>query len=237
MGVNERQRFEERLAALGDDHRRGILRFQRRLREFTRQELLSEAQVSIVEEYLLRLGERKRNPANTGNIEDLFCYTLADTRDPIRAFAQALADSIKVVPMDDDAPLDPVVRSLDGKKMFRRVGDFSHLDPGDKMLVTHTMVAYGDPEMRASAAELIRATRPKLDSGGVERELAKMAVQSQHHPSSTFVLARARGLTIEVADLYARAGYSDRQARDAQRFYDICAEYLPAWTEDRKSVV
>ena len=29
-----------------------------------------------------------------------------------------------------------------------KVGDFAHLDSGDKMLVTHTMVAYGDVEMR-----------------------------------------------------------------------------------------
>lgn len=233
MGVTDRQRrFKERLAALSEDHQRGILRFQRRLSDFKRADLLSEAQCAIVEEYLLRLGERKMNPANTGNIEDLFCYTLSDTRDPIRAFAQALADSVKVVPMNDSALLHPLVRTLDGKRTFTRVGDFTHLDAGDKMLVTHTMVAYGDAEMRGSAAELITVTKPGLDAEGVERELAKMAVQSQHHPSSSFVLARAKGLTIEIADLYGRAGYSEKQARDAQRFYDICAEYQPGWTKN-----
>jgi hypothetical protein len=233
MGVTDGQRrINDRLAALSEDHQRGILRFQRRLSDFKRAGLLNDAQCSIVEEYLLRLGERKMNPANTGNIEDLFCYTLADTRDPIRAFAQALADSVKVVPMDDTAPLHPLVRTLDGKRTFRRVGDFTHLDAGDKMLVTHTMVAYGDVEMRDFAIELIQVTRANIDPSGIERELAKMAVQSQHHPSSSFVLARAKGLTIDVAELYGRAGYNDKQARDAQRFYDICAEYQPSWTKD-----
>src|SRR5438105_2940556 len=121
-------KFHERLRALPDEHQRGILRFQRRLIEFQKSRLLSEPQCRIVEEYLLRLGERGRNPSNTGNIEDLFCYTLDDTRDPIRSFAQALADSVKIVPMDPDAPLYPRVRSLDGKRTFERVADFAHLD-------------------------------------------------------------------------------------------------------------
>lgn len=225
-------RFRERLHALSAEHLRGIIRFQRRLGDFKKSRLLSDAQCTIVEEYLLRLGERDRNPANTGNIEDLFCYTLSDTHDPIRAFAQALADSVKVVPMDPEARLYPAVRSLDGKKNFTKVADFAHLDGGDKMLVTHTMVAYGDAEMRDSASEFIRATRPGLKSTEVERELAKMAVQSQHHPSSTFVLARAAGLTVELAELYDQAGYSREQALDAQGFYDICAEYKPHWTQN-----
>ncbi len=233
MGVTDRQRhFKDRLAALSEDHQRGILRFQRRLVEFKKSGLLLDAQCAIVEEYLLRLGERRRNPANTGNIEDLFCYTLADTRDPIRAFAQALADSVKVVPMDDDATLYPRVRSIRSSESYTKVGDFKHLDAGDKMLVTHTMVAYGDAEMRAAAAELLSISKPGIDSAGIDRELAKMAVQSQHHPSSTFVLARAQGLTIELADLYSQAGYTDQQAKDAQSFYDICAEYQPRWTKD-----
>src|SRR5262245_27547549 len=193
MGGNDRQKhFKERLSALSEDHRRGILRFQRRLSEFKKNRMLSDVQVEIVEEYLLRLGERNRNPANTGNIEDLFCYTLADTHDPLRAFAQALADSVKVVPMEDDAKLEPILRSLDGRRAYTKVSDFTHLNPGDKMLVTHTMVAYGDAETRNHAAELIRVSKPGIDSTGIERELAKMTVQSQHHPSSTFVLARAQ---------------------------------------------
>src|SRR5215470_17205054 len=129
--------FQQRLGALAEEHQKGIIRFQRRLVEFESRSLLTSLQRSIVEEHLLRLGERNRNPANTGNIEDLFCYTLADTRDPIRAFAQALADSEKVVPMDDDALLYPLIRSIDGKTTYRKVGDFRHMNDGDKMLVTH----------------------------------------------------------------------------------------------------
>jgi hypothetical protein len=229
--TRSKDRFEQRLAALSQEHQRGIIRFRRRLMEFKKNGLLTDKQSSIVEEHLLRLGERNRNPANTGNIEDLFCYTLNDTKDPVRAYAQALADSVKVVPMNDDDPLLPSIKSLDRKQTFTKVGDFAQLNPGDKMLVTHTMVAYGDGEMRESAAELIRVTNPTIDRAGIERQLAKMAVQSQHHPSSTFVLARARGLTIDVADLYREAGYVEKQVKEAQRFYDICAEYQPSWTE------
>lgn len=226
-----RRSFQERLSALGEEHERGILRFVRRLNDFEKSDHLTPGMVAIVQHHLLRLGERGRNPANTGNIEDLFCYTLADTRDPIRAFAQALADSIKVVPMDDDARLWPHLRTLDGTKVFRKVGDLTQLNDGDKMLLTHTMVAYGDSEIYESARELVAATRRELSVFEVEREVAKMAVQSQHHPSSTFVLARAHGLTIELGDLYRAAGYPDRQIEDAQRFYDICGEYEPEWTD------
>lgn len=222
----------ERISTLDPEHQRGILRFERRLDDFEKRRLLSEAQVHIVKEHLVRLGERRRNPANTGNIEDLFCYTLADTRSPIRAFAQALADSIKVVPMDEEARLVPPLKSLDGKQVFRKVGDFTHLNTGDRMLVTHTMVAYGDEEQRASAAALIRATIPGMGKTDVERELAKMAVQSQHHPSSSFVLARAQGLTLDLGEIYQSAGYSQPQILAAQRFYDVCAEYRPAWAKD-----
>lgn len=222
--------FEKRLRALGEDHQRGVLRFQRRLIEFERGGLLTALQRSIVEEYLLRLGERNRNPANTGNNEDLFCYTLTDTHDPIRAFAQALADSVKVVPMDEEARLHPYIRSIDGKKVYRKVGDFAHLNAGDKMLVTHTMVAYGDEEIRESARELIRSTRRGMSPAEVEREFARMTVQSQHHPSSTFVLARAQGLTLDLEEVYAAADYAPSAFQAAQRFYDICAEYRPDWT-------
>lgn len=230
-GEKARRRFEQRIAVLSQDHQRGILRFQRRLFEFERVGLLTEAQATIVEEHLVRLGERGRNPANTGNIEDLFCYTLNDTHDPVRAFAQALADSVKVVPMPDDAKLFPVLRKLGSRERFERVGDFALMNPGDKMLVTHTMVAYGDDEMREAARELIRVTSPRASRAELDRELAKMIVQSQHHPSSTFVLARARGLTIELEDLYGEAGYSHDTTKHAQRFYDICAEYVPEWTQ------
>jgi hypothetical protein len=219
-----------RMNALSDEHRRGVARFMERLEGFARTGLLTPEQAEIVGEHLVRLGERNRNPANTGNIEDLFCHTLEDTRDPIRAYAQALADSVKVVPMEEDAPLDPPMRKLDGTQWYRKVGDFQHLSPGDKMLVTHTMVAYGDREMWESAAALVRVTHPHLNDAGVQRLVAKMAVQSQHLPSSSFVLARASGLTVQCAELYARAGYSEQQQRDAQTFYDICAEYNPAWS-------
>ena len=202
----------------------------RRLGEYVRTGALTDAQAEVVAEHLIRLGERGRNPANTGNIEDLFCHTLEDTNDPVRAYAQALADSVKVVPMDDEAKLYPTLRSRDGKQSYDKVGDFAHLSPGDKMLVTHTMVAFGDDEMWASAAEFVQLSHPDFDEAAVDREVAKMAVQSQHLPSSSFVLARASGLTICCEDLYRRAGYSVAEVADAQRFYDVCAEYDPAFT-------
>lgn len=222
-------RFRERLGALSEAHQGSIARFNERLTAFEREGLLSADQRRIVAEHLLRLGERNRNPANTGNIEDLFCHTLTDTADPIRAFAQALADSVKVVPMDEAAPLFPAMKRLDGSKRYERVADFDQLSAGDKMLVSHTMVAYGDPEMWRSSVELVRVTHPHLDEDGVDREVAKMAVQSQHHPSSTFVLARTAGLTIDCAPLYARAGYDEVAAENAQRFYDVCGTFEPSW--------
>jgi hypothetical protein len=224
--------LEDRIEALSPEHQRGIARFRGRVLEFVGGDLLSREQGEIVVEHLIRLGERGRNPANTGNIEDLFCYTLRDTGDPIRAFAQALADSVKVVPMEEDAKLRPAMRTTDGARWYRRVRDFDHLSPGDKMLVTHTMVAYGDKEMWASAANLIRATDPSSSERDVQREVARMAVQSQHLPSSTFVLARARGLTIDCSELYTEAEYSETQIEDAQSFYDVCAEFDPRWAEE-----
>ena len=218
-----------RLAALGEDHQRGIARFFRRLERFVETGHLGAAQAEIVAEHLVRLGERGRNPANTGNIEDLFCHTLVDTQDPVRAYAQALADSVKVVPMDAEAELQPPLRALGTDRIYHRVKDFDRLSHGDRMLVCHTMVAYGDDEMWRSAADLVRVTHPELDDAGIDREVAKMAVQSQHLPSSSFVLARAAGLTLECRDLYRRAGYDAAMVANAQAFYDVCAEFDPTW--------
>ena len=226
-----RRRIDRRLAALSEAHRRGIERFRRKLQNFVARELLSVSQSAIVEEHLLRLGERNRNPANTGNLEDLFSYTVEDTKDPVRAYAQILADSVKVMPMDDEAALVPALRTLDGSKVFRKVGDLTTYAPGERMLISHTMVAYGDPEMLESAAEFVRATYPGIEPSAVRRAVARMTVQSQHAPSSTFVLARMRGLTIDLADLYREAGYSEQQIHDAQSFYDVCGHFEPEWVK------
>ena len=219
----------ERLAQLSLAHRRPIARFLRRVAGYLDSGHLNPLQVAIVEEHVLRLGELERNPANTGNLEDLFCYTLEDTRDPIRAFAQLMADSVKVVPMNEDAPLVPNLRVLGNGKVYRTVGDLAGYNPGDKMLITHTMVAYGDPEMRDTVMDFVRATLPDLDEAGVHREFSRVVVQSQHGPSSTFVLARMRGLTLDLADVYRDAGYDDAEIADAQRFYDVCAEFDATW--------
>ncbi|MBK8010673.1 MAG: hypothetical protein IPK13_04945 [Deltaproteobacteria bacterium] len=227
--ASEATRLHERLRVLSPEHQRTILRFEQRLRAFETNDQLSAGQCVVVLEHLVRLGERGRNPANTGNIEDLFCHTLVDTGDPIRAFAQALADSVKVVPMDEDAPLLPVMRSLKDGRSYRFVRDFKTMSPGDKMLVTHTMVAYGDEEMWMSARAFVQATWPEAGATFIDREVAKMAVQSQHLPSSTFVLSRAHGLTLECAPLYRRAGYDEDAIARAQAFYDTCAEFAPEW--------
>jgi hypothetical protein len=187
--------------------------------------------MGVVADHVLRLGERRRNPANTGNIEDLFFFTLTDTGDALRAFAQALADSAKVVPMDPDAPLWPFLRHVDSGAWYRRVKDLD-LPPGDAMLVAHTMVAFGDEEMWASASRLVEVTFPDYDRQQVHRMTSRLAVQSQHLPSSSFVLARARGITVDVGPLYRDAGYDESQIADAQHFYDIGSRFDPAWTED-----
>lgn len=215
---------------MSEAHQKGFDRFHLRLQAFEADGQLASGQVEVILEHLLRLSERGRNPANTGNIEDLFCHTLTDTGDPVRAYAQALADSVKVVPMDPEAVLVPPLRTVDGSSWYRRVGDLADMSEPDRMLVTHTMVAFGDAEMWASAAAFVGETDPTLSEAQVDREVAKMAVQSQHLPSSSFVLARARGLTVECEELWLRAGYTLDDARAAQRFYDICATYEPCWT-------
>ncbi len=223
--------FEERRVRLAPLHLRALDRFRARLARFGRENRLSDAQIDVVLEHLLRLGERGRNPANTGNIEDLFCHTLIDTEDPIRAFAQALADSVKVVPMDPEARLVPALTTIDRKHRFERVKDLIGFSEADRMLVTHTMVAYGDEEMWSSAEAFVVATLGPISVAQLDREVAKMAVQSQHLPSSSFVLARASGLTLECGPLWARAGYSSEEAADAQAFYDICGTFDPGWSQ------
>lgn len=236
MGTKATRRTEpvglsDRIQALPPEHQRGTLRFIDRLRAFRAEGRLTPKQVEVVSEHLLRLGERGRNPANTGNIEDLFCHTLVDTEDPLRAYAQALADSVKIVPMEPDARLWPQMRTRDGSRWYTHVRDFDHLDDADTMLVTHTMVAFGDAEMWQSASRMVEVTRPELGPDAVEREVSRMAVQSQHLPSSSFVLARAHGLTVDCEPLYRAAGYGDATIGAAQRFYDICSEFDPSWTE------
>jgi len=228
MSEEAHPHLEARLRALSAAHQKGIRRFLGRLPAFVGRGLLNAAQVEVLEDFLLSLGEANRNPSNTGNLEDLFCYTLADTKDPVRAFAQAMADAIKVVPMDDAAELRPRLKVMGNGRVFSKVGDLTGYNAADKMLITHTMVAYGDPAMRRTAARFIRASR-EVDDAALEREIARMAVQSQHGPSSTFVLARTRGLTIDVAALYRDGGYSDATIEDAQRFYDVCARFDPKW--------
>jgi len=222
-------RFADRLEKVSDAHRRGIDRFRVRSLDLLENKLLNPGQANVLLEHLLRLAERNLNPANTGNLEDLFVYTLVDTNDPIRAFAQVLADSVKVVPMDDAAPLWPVIRRLADQSRVTKVGDLEGYGPGDKMLITHTMVAYGDPEIRSLAEQFVKATKPKAQPADLKREVAKMAVQSQHGPSSTFVLARMHGLTIEVEALYQQAGYDRELITIAQRFYDVCGTFKPEW--------
>lgn len=223
--------YADRIQALSPEHQRGTLRFVGRLLDFQAEGRLSHEQVEVVVEHLVRLGERGRNPANTGNIEDLFCHTLVDTADPLRAYAQALADSVKIVPMDPDARLWPAMRTRDRSRWYAHVRDFDHLEDADVMLVTHTMVAFGDSEMWASARRMVAVTHPRLDVNEVERQVSRMAVQSQHLPSSSFVLARAHGLTIDCEPLYRAAGYDDPTIHAAQRFYDICSEFDPDWTD------
>jgi hypothetical protein len=214
---------------VSEEHRRGIVRFHERLGALTDTGNLRPAQAGIVLEHLLRLAERNLNPANTGNLEDLFCYTLLDTGDAIRAFAQVLADSVKIVPMDENARLWPPIRRIADNKLCTKVGDLDGYPPGDKMLITHTMAAYGDAELRKLAEAFVEASLPGIDAAEVGRQVARMAAQSQHGPSSTFVLARMHGLTIEVGEVYRTAGYSEPEVLAAQQFYDICGQFRPEW--------
>lgn len=223
--------LDARREQLDPRHQVAINRFDKKLSQAVENERLNAKQYSVVLEHLVRLGELNRNAANTGNLQDLFCYTLEDTRNPVRAYAQALADSIKVVPMDENAILYPRLRETTSGKLISHVRDLENLGPADKMLVAHTMVAYGDSEIAASARNFISATIPEASSDDIEREFARMVVQSQHGPSSTFVLARARNLTIELDEVYERAGYNSSVIEEASKFYKVCAQFDPAWVQ------
>jgi hypothetical protein len=133
--------------------------------------------------------------------------------------------------MEPDARLWPMMRTRDAERWYAHVRDFDHLDEPDVMLVTHTMVAYGDEEMWTSAGRMVAVTHRQLDDLGIEREVSRMAVQSQHLPSSSFVLARAHGLTVDCEPVYRAAGYDEATIDAAQRFYDVCSEFSPEWTE------
>jgi hypothetical protein len=231
LSSNTLPQTDSRRAALDIRHQVAIERFEAKLQIAVEAKALNQTQFDIVLEHLIRLGERGCNAANTGNLQDLFCYTLDDTKNPIRAYAQALADSIKIVPMDEDAVLCPRLREAESNKLIKKVSDLSHYGPGDKMLIAHTMVAYGDGEISKSARAFIRATIPEASSDHIEREFARMVVQSQHGPSSTFVLARARSLTLELDELYERAGYTASVINEASEFYRVCAQFDPAWVQ------
>ena len=229
MAERETTSKEARIAALDPVHQLAIQRFKKKLSAAVEKEQLNQIQHDVVHEHIIRLGERGRNAANTGNLQDLFCYTLEDTKSPIRAYAQVLADSIKVVPLDNTAKLFPKLRCVDSGQVYGTAVELEKLNPADKMLVAHTMVAYGDEEMTSSAKAFIRATLPKATESEVEKEFAKMIVQSQHGPSSAFVLARARNYAIVLEELYEKAGYDSNTISEANKFYAVCARFNPEW--------
>lgn len=232
MGKQRSIKYEERLAKLPAVYKASTISFANDLQAAVAEGLLSERQSAIVLDHVLRLGERGRNPANTGNVQDLFFYTLRDTGDPIRAMAQLLADSIKIVPMPEDAVLIPPMRDVrDGKKdgaVFRTVGEL-FLNPGQKMLCCHTNIAYSDEEQAASARAMIKATVPHARLVKKEQLFWRMVVQSQHMPSSSFVLAAVRGLSFEIDDIYAKAGYSAEETAAARAFYEVSSRFNPQW--------
>lgn len=219
----------DRIAALGPLHRPEVSAFVDRVEAARAAGRLNAEQAAIVAEHAVRLGERQRDPANTGNIEDLFFHTLEDTGDPTQAFAQALADSIKTVPLASTTPLYPaLIRTRDGRRVTE-AGGLEDLGPMDTMLVSHTMAAYGDPEMWTAAERFVAATHPDLDRVAQQHEAHRMAAQSQHLPSCTFVMARAHGYTLDVEPLYERAGFAAERGRAARAFYDHCAAFAPEW--------
>lgn len=223
---------DARIAKLPEAHQEAIARFSADLTKAVSDKLLSQKQSDIVLEHVIRLGERGRNPANTGNVQDLFFYTLRDTKDPLRALAQLLADSIKIVPMPEDAELMPPMKDVregaDNGKIYHTVGEL-FLNPGQKMLCCHTNIAYTDEEQAATAKAMIKATYPHARLVKKEQLFWRMVAQSQHMPSSSFVLAAVRGLSFEVHDLFTKAGYSEEEIAAADKFYEVSSRFNPKW--------
>ncbi len=221
-----------RILALKPEHQESAKRFAAELEAVVNEGLLNQKQADIVLNHVLRLGERGRNAANTGNVQDLFFYTLRDTKDPLRALAQLLADSIKIVPMPEEAELIPPVRDAregeDNGKIYHHISELP-LNPGQKMLTMHTNIAYSDSEQAETARAMIKATFPRCRQVKKEMLFWRMVAQSQHMPSSSFVLAAARGLVFETAEIFTKAGYSEAEVAAAGKFFAVASRFNPAW--------
>ncbi len=221
-----------RILSLKPEHQEPTKRFAKELEAVVKEGLLNQKQADIVLNHVLRLGERGRNPANTGNVHDLFFYTLRDTKDPLRALAQLLADSIKIVPMPEDAELIPPLRDVregeNNGKIYHHIGEL-FLNPGQKMLCCHTNIAYSDSEQAETARAMIKATFPRARIAKKEQLFWRMVAQSQHMPSSSFVLAAVRGLSFEIREIFEKAGYSEAEISSAEKFFVISSHFSPAW--------
>jgi len=228
---NNRDRATPR--ELHGDHVYAYRRFAKAIRRFLSSKVLSDKQAEIVLDHVELLAKRDYNAANTGNLEDLFTYTLQDTKDPVRAFAQMLADSTKIVPMPAQAKLLPPVKdkrpkSVTRNKTLRRVEQLELAGP-QAMLVTHTNVAYSDPEFAEEARAMLKATYPRSRASTLERRFQRMVMQSQHMPSSSFVLAAATGLVFQTKKLFTDAGCTKKQIAAAHGFFSTAAEFNPKW--------
>jgi hypothetical protein len=222
-------RFEERLSRLSPAHQVETRLFVRDLNEAIGAKLVTEAEAAIVAEHVIELGERGRNASNTGNLRDLFVHTLRETRDPVRAFAQVLADSVKVVPMPDDAQLEPPLRVIYGSRTgpIERISDLP-VPAFVKMLVAHTAVAYSDPRMAEAMRAMIRATHQDASPPEVERRLGEAALQSQHLPSSSFVMSFGSGMKLDVLAMKGVSLPPEDRALFAALF-EVAAEFDPTW--------
>lgn len=211
--------------------------FQGDLTQWVKSGRLSPAVADNVSRHLDDLATRSSaySPANTGNLRDLFNQTLERTKDPTQAFAQVLADSHKIVPLAPQTPLWPAFKNVETGARYTTVGELPIGNPVDTMLAAHTAVAFADPASKARMLDVLRAQNPGLDAAGLDRALARTALGSQHLPSSSFVMARASGLALDVEPLALQAGFSSDQAANMQRFFDVSARFRPEWQPEFKN--
>lgn len=200
-------------------------RFKYRLKLCRESGRLNELQADLVMKFILHLGEGGYSPSNTGNLEDLFFYTLLDTNNHNQAFAQLIADSDKRVHVNHDRKFAFPLAADYGvrKNSMSEMEGFSDLD---KMLVAHTLVAFGSQYRKRFVMEFAQTT-----GDGSATFLLRSALQAQHMPSSTFIMSRMQGHYPWVTDAYLEAGYSEWIAKRTQDFYMHAAEFDPEWEE------
>lgn len=228
---------------LSDAHRVQLEGFAQSLAGHVQRRRMTTAQADVVWNYLVDLAMRvdggPRDPANTGNLRDLFDETLARTGNVVSAFSQVVADSHKVVPLDGAMRLSPafikVSDAADGGlvRKYQTVRELREAFGGSEvnlMLIAHTAVAFADPTTRGALEALIRLGEPAITDEALATRVASETLAGQHLASSAFVMGAASGWALDLGTLAAEAGVVDPEVVEAAAaFAEVAGRFDPEW--------